>query len=453
MSVHTLSQWPATKCPWVVQLAIAIGLLFFARESCGQTLTLTPSLSLAERYDSNIFETDTAEETDFITTISPGIRWRYQPSSETLLEGNYNVNFEFFAENTDQNQVGQRGNLRFSSPISRLFSIAVSDSLIITEEPVDRVVEIDQETGLRPTSQESRQQTIRNRATATLDVLLTARSTLSLLFDSLIEDVEAPDEVDEFRYTLGVELGYLTHIRRNSRIRLFYDVTFHTFSENAPVAPGTEQADFEVHTINIGYRHEFSPTLSGDVAAGYAITTSEDPIIDGDTAFVANVGITKALRTGAIALRYRRTLTSGRGEGGSVLADIFTATASSRLAPKITASLGTNLSFFNFQESDANNRTFWAVRPTLIYEVLRFWALSLAYDFSLTDFEGAEEADRTDHRFSFSSQFTVRQSLFLSLSYLYRSRHFGEGIPEDNEFDRHQVMLTLTYAPTFLFGR
>jgi hypothetical protein len=442
------------KPAWVVQLSIVAVLLFSAAESFGQILTLTPSLSLSERYDDNIFQDSTGEETDYITIVSPGIQLQYQPSSETRLDLNYYANFEFFARNTEQNQISQRGTLRFNSPISRLFSIAVNDTLFITEDPVERVIEIDEVTGLRPTSQESREQTIRNRAIATLDVLLTARSTLSLLFNSLIEDVEDPDEVDEFRYTVGVELGYLTHVRRNSRLRLFYDVTFHTFSENAPVAPGTEESDFQVHTINVGYRHDFSPTLSGDVAAGYAFTASEDSELDGDTGFVANLGLTKALRTGEIAFRYRRTFTSGHGEAGVVLADVFTVAASSGLTPKITASLSSNLSFFNFQQREEDDRTFLTIRPNLIYQMLRFWGLSLAYDFSLTDYDLSDRADRIEHRLSFASQFTVRESLFLTLAYRYRSRHFGDGtMVDDDEFHRNEVMLTLTYAPTFLFGR
>jgi hypothetical protein len=94
-----------------------------------------------------------------------------------------------------------------------------------------------------------------------------------------------------------VEFGYLTHVSRGNRIRLFYDLTFHNFSENPPLQPGeTEQPDFQVHTINIGYRHAFSPTFSGDVAMGYAITTSNSSLAGENAALVANFGLVKTLR-------------------------------------------------------------------------------------------------------------------------------------------------------------
>jgi hypothetical protein len=420
----------------------------------GQILTLRPSLSLSERYDDNIFQVSTNKEADFITIITPGMQLRYEPSSSTLLDFDYSVDFEFFAQNTEQNQIGQRGNLRFEAPLTRRLSIAVRDTLIITQEPGDRLLEIDEATGLRSISQESREQTVRNRATATLDLLLTARSTFTVLFDSLIEDVEDPTEVDEFRYTLGAELGYLLDVRRGSRLRLFYDVTFHTFSQNGPVAPGTEQPDFQVHTINVGYRHDFTPTLLADVFVGYAITASEIAAADGDTGLVANIGLTKTLRNGSIALRYRRNVTSGGGEGGSVVADIFTLAVSSNLSPKISVTFSTNLSMFDFQETGGEDRSFVTIRPNLAYQMLRFWALSFGYDFSMTNFESSGRADRIDHRLTFTSQFTIRESLFLGLTYRYRARQFGDGDPRgDSEFIRNEVVLTLTYAPTFLFGR
>jgi hypothetical protein len=439
----------------MVQFFIMALLLFSASESFGQILNLTPSLSLSERYDDNIFQTSTDKETDFVTIVTPGIQLRYQPASDTLLELDYRTDFEFFAQNTEQNQIGQRGTLRFSSPITPFLSLTMSDSLIITEEPGDRFVEIDEVTGLRSISQENRGQTVRNRAVATLQALLSARSTLSLLFDSLIEDVENVSEVDEYRYTLGAELGYSTNVRRGSLVRLFYDATFHNFSANAPLLPGqSEQPNFQVHTFNVGYLHPFSPTLVGDASVGYAMTTSDAAAEDDHTAFVANLGLTKTLREGNISFRYRRSLTSGRGEGGSVLADTFTLAILTGLTSKITAGISSNLSFFDFQESEDEDRTFWTIRPKLSYQMLRFWQLSFDYDFSITNFDISTRADRTEHRLTFASQFTIRQALFLILTYRHRTRQFSEGFTDgDNDFTRNEVMLTVTYAPTFLFGR
>jgi hypothetical protein len=192
----------------------------------------------------------------------------------------------------------------------------------------------------------------------------------------------------------------------------------------------------------------------GDVAVGYAITTSDAAAEDDHNAFVANLGLTKTLRDGRIVFRYRRTLTSGRGEGGTVLADVFTLAIFTGLTPKITAGLSTNLSFFDFQATEDDDRTFWIIRPSLAYQMLRFWRLSVDYDFAVTNFDTATRADRMEHQLTFTSQFTIREALFLSLIYRHRARQFGSGNTDgDEEFNRNEVMLTVSYAPTFLFGR
>jgi hypothetical protein len=184
------------------------------------------------------------------------------------------------------------------------------------------------------------------------------------------------------------------------------------------------------------------------------MTNSDAATEDDNSVFIANLGLTKTLREGRIALRYRRTLTSGRGEGGTVLADVFTLAIVSGLTPKITAGLSTNLSFFDFQEAGEDDRTFWVIRPNLAYQMLRFWRLSFDYDFAITNFDPSTRADRTEHRLTFTSQFILREALSLSLIYQYRNRQFGEGATDgDEEFNRNEVVLTVTYAPTFLFGR
>jgi hypothetical protein len=214
-----------------------------------------------------------------------------------------------------------------------------------------------------------------------------------------------------------------------------------------------QPADFAVHTAKTGVRHDFSPTWSGDIALGYAVVTSVDPVLDGDASIVANIGITKTLRTGQASFNYRRGVISGGGEGGSVIADTFTVSFSAGLTAKITAGLSSNLSFFNFQQAPRSSRLFWTIRPSLVYQMLRFWSLSVACDYAVTDFDRADRADQHDLQWTFISQFALQERLFLNLTYRYTSRQFDEVTPSDRtrEFDRDEIMLTVTFAPPFLF--
>jgi hypothetical protein len=81
--------------------------------------------------------------------------------------------------------------------------------------------------------------------------------------------------------------------------------------------------------------------------------------------------------------------------------------------------------------------------------VFRFWNLSVAYDYAVTDYDSENRGDRNDHRLTFTSQLSLlRERLFLNLTYRYSARRFDEGQIQDGEqFDRNQVLLTLTFAP------
>ena len=422
-----------------------------------QILTLTPSLSVSERYDDNIFQTDTATETDFITSVIPGIFLRYVPSPPTEITFDYRTNFEFFAENEAQNQISQRGVLRLAAPLLSFLSVTLRDTFILTEEPGERVLEIEEVTGLRPVSEQRRARTVRNRTDATLSLQFFPRLTLDLLFASLLSDVDVPDEVDEFRYRIGVDLGYLTDVARRSRLSVAYEVTFHTFSANAA---GSTRSDFDVHTITARFHHALSPTLSTDAAVGYAFTVSDDPALDGDTSPTANIRLVKTLREGEATFSYQHQLTAGGGEGGVVTTDVLTLAFSLRISPRITARLGSNLSFFDFEEASlrrGGDRIFVVVRPGLTYQILRFLSLAVDYAFEYTNFTEDDPhldfANRQDHRLTFTARLSLRNWLFLALTYTYTSRRFAEVtvFRGAEAFERNQFTLTLTTAPTFRF--
>jgi hypothetical protein len=429
---------------------------------------------VGERYDDNIFQEQDEfqaqdEEDDFITVITPGIRLLYTPTALTTVDFRYRPSFEFFAENSDENQVAQRVWLTARSPLTRRLSLNLRDRLVITDEPADRdrnrplspgdlgedvggeppVDGIDEppvDGGTRDESRERRERTLRNFANAVLNIQLAARTSLGLLFDSLIEDVDVENEVDEYRYGVGADLGYLTNVARGNRVSIGYNVTFFTFRSNG----GQDAEDFRVQTIDVGYLHHFTPTLTAEARFGYAFTDSDDDDLDGQADPAGSLEITKALRTGVASLRYERGITSGRGQGDAVLADRFLAQFASRISPKITARLQGDLSFLDFREDNEEDRVFFSIDPSLIYEALRFLRLSLTYSFEVSNFDESDRADRTNHHLTFISQFLLRQGLSLDLTYRFRARRFDGGQSND-EFDRNEVMLSITYAPTFRF--
>jgi hypothetical protein len=456
----TMGMW-SRKC----LLALLVVSLLGPVVAWGQVLTLTPSLTIGERYDDNIFQ-EVEEEDDFITTISPAIQLRYVPRAETVLTFEYQPAFEIFADNDDENFVSHRLDFGLESPLSRRFALKVNELLVITEEPGDRIQEVDDinlNPDARSDSREGRERTLRNVATASLNIGLASRTSLGLLFENLIEDVEDVDELDEFRYALGTELGYLTDVARQNRVFLSYAATLFTFSNNCEVGEAgcrpQNDEEYTVHAITAGYEHNLSATLTAQARIGYADTVSDRDDVDGNDAIVGSIGMIKTLRTGQLALSYERDFTSGGGTSDQVIADRFVGRFNMRPTPKITTGLAGSFTFLDYQQENVapindDDRTFLIIRPSLQYQMLRFLGFHADYSFSFSNYDEDVRADRTDHRLSAGAVLAIRAGLFVDLTYQYRNRTF-DNTPEDDgtddEYSRNEIILSVTYQPTLRF--
>lgn len=455
---------------WRLEGIIVVLLALVATAAYGQEpsarLTLIPSLSLGERYDDNIFATRRSKQHDFITVLSPGIQVQYLPTAPavgTRFDFDYRADFEFFHDNTDQDNIAHRLALTLASPLAPSLDVRLRELLVVTEDPFtrDANARLSDPTGLRPVSQQQRARTIRNEVEGGADVRLGGRLSLGVLFGSLIEDVAVPQELDEFRYTIGTELGYAVNVARDSRIFVRYQVAFESFRDNGIVLPENADAAFQVHTIGTGVRHALTRTLAVRAALGYSVTTSDAPQKDGHKGVNANVGLTKTFKNGEASLDYSRDFSAGGSTGDVVIDDTVSARAFINLTGKLMARLDGNVSWFNFQDvtvraltSDNADRRFLSLRPSLTYQILRPWGISLAYTYEYTDYTDSAIANLSDHRLLLSTAYALREWLVLSLSYRYSARHLHGGnvvVGGVDEFTGNQVMLTLTARPTLRF--
>jgi hypothetical protein len=429
-----------------------------------QRLTITPSLSLGERYDDNIFETRTDKQDDFITVLAPGIRVQYLPTAPTLgtlFDFDYRAAIEFFAEHSSQNNVNHRLSLTLTAPLAPSLDVRVRDLFVLTEDPFGRDERLSDPTGSRPVSRQRRERTVRNEAEGRADIRLGGRTSLGVLLGNLIEDVDIPEELDEFRYTVGTELGYTFNVARNSRVFVAYQATFESFRDNGAVPLGISDAAFQVHAIGTGVRHELMPTLAVEAGLGYSFTTSNASQKDGHDGVIGNVQLTKTFNKGQASLGYVRRFSAEGDTGDVVIEDTVSARASINLTGKLTARLDGNVSWINFQSvttstltSDNDDRRFLSIRPGLTYQILRPWGVSVAYIYEYTDYTNSTIANLTDHRLLVSTQYALREWLVLGLSYRYGARYEHGGntsVRGVDEFTGNQVMLTVTARPTLRF--
>ncbi|MDH3603988.1 MAG: outer membrane beta-barrel protein, partial [Candidatus Tectomicrobia bacterium] len=449
----------------VYQIGVLLCGLLCPVVALSQVFSVTPSITVGERYDNNVFQSEDNEKDDFITVVTPGIALRYVPSRDTELNFDYQPSWEFYADETDENNLSHRLGLSLKAALSRRLQLTLSDDLRITDEPGDRIREVILEDGTRDSSDEGRERTISNTAAGSLRLLLASRSSIGLLFKNRVEYVDDPDEVDEVLYTVGSEFAYLTHIQRGNRVLLGFTTDFFYRDINAdpnadPNAMPEEADDFLVHYASVGYEHHFSPTLTTTARVGYYFTSGLDRE-DGDQERRpgGSIDLTKLLRTGSASIGFENRFTSGGGDGGEVVANRVVTQITTNLSPKIMASLGANATRLDFQGQvdEGDDRWFFTIRPKLSYQALRTLRLSAFYIFAMSKFDEATDPNRTqpdrrDHRFGAESRLTLRKGLSVALKYEYRTRSFENvsmNSREDDEFTRHRVFLSVTYGPTF----
>ena len=434
----------------------------YSQES-SQRLTLTPSLTLGERYDDNIFETQTNKQHDFITVLSPGIRAQYltpAPTLGTQFDLDYRAAINFYADHSSQNNTGHFLSLTLTSPVAQSLDVRMRELLVITNNPVARGEQLFPPTGFRPASQQQSERTLSNQVEGRADVRLGGRTSIGVLFSSLIDNVDVPDELDEFRYTVGTDLGYTFDVARNSRVFLAYTATFENFNPNGTVPLGSSDAAFQVHAIGPGVRHELTPTLAVEAGLGYSFTQSDAPQKDGLNGVVANLKVTKTFQSGQASLGYVRLFSADGSTGNVVLNDTVIATTSINLTGKLKARLDGNVTWSNSQgvtittpNSNNSNQRFLSIRPGLTYQILTPWDVSVAYAYSYTDYTNSSTANLSNHLLLLNTQYALREWLVLGLSYGYRAQHEHGNVSQTgvSDFADNQVMLTVTAKPAFRF--
>ena len=451
---------------WRLQGVIVVLLALVATVAYGQEpsqrLTLTPLLSLGERYDDNIFATPTNKQHDFITILSPGIRAQYFPTAPTLgtqFDFDYRANVEFFADHSSQNNVGHFLSLTLASPLAPSLDVSMRELLLITNNPLARDERLSNPTGFRPASQQQSERTLHNEAEGRADIRLGGRTSLGVLFGNLIDNVDIPNELNEFRYTVGTELGYLIDVARNSRVFAGYLATFESFSANGAVPPGSSDAAFQVHTIGTGVRHELTPTLAVDAALGYNFTTSDAPEKDGHNGFAMKAILTKTFHNGQASLGYVRRFSADGSTGNVTNEDTVSVAASINLTGKLTARFDSNVTWSNPQgvpgilNADNADQRFLSIRPSLTYQILRPWSVSVAYTYEYTDYRDSTIANLSNNRLFLNTQYALREWLVLGLSYRYGTQgvHGNVSPAGVSDFTDNQVMLTVTATPSLRF--
>jgi hypothetical protein len=264
-------------------------------------VTLTPSVSISEEYDDNVFLDNQNRQWDLITGFSPAVTlFVSRPSYQ--LTGGYSFTAELYQRESRLNNAFDRQNFIASGlyrPAQQL-TLTVSESFAL-DRSTNRVATQSFATG----RQESWSNTFAPGLTWQMTPLtsLTLGATYGVLrFKSAgAEGVGAG--IDSDTYGLQSTLGHVLTPRLTGTIG--YGFTFLDLR-------GEE--DSRTHAPAVGFSYRLTPTLTGSVSGGPAITEVGRETIMSPA---GTASLVQTLRFGTASAQYTRAVSAASGLGGT----------------------------------------------------------------------------------------------------------------------------------------
>src|SRR5436309_3256220 len=315
---------------------------------------LTPSLSVAEVYDDNVFYTTSPRTHDFLTRISPGLKAAYQ-SAPLTVEGSYTFDSEIYSRRTELTtpQMRQRGLIELKATPIQVLTLSVSGAYYQTRTPQ----ELNLTTGLAATRVRAERYTTNPGFTYRFDPLTTAKGDYTFSKDLLAGGITIDSHIEN----LALD---------------------HRLSPRDTVGPGYVGRQFQFagfpaltsHAFTLGWSHELTPLTTFTLRGGPRLT--EGTV---DRLPEASASISHKLKSGELSLSYASTSTTVIGQPTAVRAQSITGTAATELLPKLKFSAGPAVYWIS---SDAFKATVYSALLEASYQLTKTLALQASYQFS-----------------------------------------------------------------------
>ncbi len=256
---------------------------------------LHPYISVQEEYNDNINLTATNKKDDYITTISPGLKYTNMDTVSGV-DLNYNLGLVFYGKNTDLNYISHNASLNAKYLTKEHFNFYLKDSFIRSEEPREQeyFTTVEENKFALATRQE-RAVYWRNVVMPTVEYQFGQESRLGINYrnniyrtQSTLGEDSQENYINPFvdywfnqRNGLHLEYGYtagdferspdMTAHRANARYTyrftpkaaVFGEYTFTRREFDPP------SIDYDVHQPSAGITYAFSPTFNASAQVGY----------------------------------------------------------------------------------------------------------------------------------------------------------------------------------------
>jgi hypothetical protein len=256
--------------------------------------TVTPSITVDTRYDSNVRFRGSREneDGDFVASVKPAIEFA-RKGRHYNFRGLYSLTADYHLEETDLNNLSHSAGLNFDADLSRKWSFAVGDRLDFYEDSLRAVGE-----GILVT----RTDILSNTAYASLSRQLSFKTGATVTVKDRIQEFDDPQLVDS--RTDSAELSASHRYSQTGTANASYSYTVFDFD--------TSDSDITSHGISLGFREAVSSSMNLELGGGveYANYAGSE---DNDIFLTGHASIEKALKNSYMTLMYERAMTTPTG--------------------------------------------------------------------------------------------------------------------------------------------
>ena len=378
--------------------------------------SLTPRVYVEERYDDNIFLTETNEKDDFITTISPGVNLNYEaPGGEINLD--YELQRVLYDDFSELDYTGLRASALAQKDFSPRFGAGIRETFIRSQDPIELTGVEEFE---RPSIRRGRNRYTRNIVEPEATFQFDENRSIRLGYRNNILRNKAEDIADQDQHAGNMLFNFRFDIRND--LEIFYEHINQEYDETVPPTADrdfdgdeirgrytyyfdpktsayfgyryfqrdfeTETAgfvDYEVHNPSAGFSRDLTENVSLSASTGYSLRDAEGRKDEG--AFSGR---------GDLSARYDRLSLSLYGATG--FTEDFTSAENLGFSEFLGAGINGRYQLFKsfwvagflyierdrFVDSDRRD-TLWSARGSLNYQLLRWLFLSFDYEHNERD--------------------------------------------------------------------
>ena len=345
--------------PYWLRVVFVAGVLLPSAAPAQTGYYLTPSLSVAEVYDDNLFYSPSPRTHDVFTRISPSLKAGYQ-SAPLTVEGSYAFDSEVYSQHSELTTplVRQRGLIELKATPTQVLTLSLPVSYYQSRTPT----ELNLTTGLAVGRVRAERYTTNPGFTYRFDPLTTAKGDYAFSKDLLAAGITAG----------GITID--THI-----VNLALD---RRLSPRDTVGPGYVGRRYEFsgfpaltsHAFTLGWSHELTLLTTFTLRGGPRVT--EGTI---DRLPEALASIRHTLKNGELSLTYTSTLATVIGQASAAMAQGITGKATTELLPRLVFSAGPAIYRVS---SEAFKATVYSVILEATHQLTKTLALQASYQYS-----------------------------------------------------------------------